>query len=95
MTNGEYKSVEHRVVVNLEKQRLSIAAFLNPNIKAMISPLPDLVKQNRPKYKSVSYEEYLARIYQIKKLDRKSLIDQMKLEQWLPMIRMWIDKVNM
>lgn len=81
MTNGEYKSIEHRVVVNLEKQRLSIAAFLNPDIKTMISPLPDLVKQNRPKYKSVSYEEYLARIYQIKKLDRKSLIDQMKLEQ--------------
>ncbi|GMN30736.1 hypothetical protein TIFTF001_002943 [Ficus carica] len=81
MTNGEYKSTEHRVVVNLEKQRLSIAAFLNPDIQTMISPLPDLVKQNRPKYKSVSYEEYLARIYQIKKLDRKSLIDQMKLEQ--------------
>lgn len=83
MTNGEYKSIEHRVVVNLENQRLSIGAFLSPDIKTMIGPLPDLVKQNGPKYKNVSYEEYLEGIFKIKKLDSKSLIDQMKLEQWL------------
>ncbi|GMN30740.1 hypothetical protein TIFTF001_002944 [Ficus carica] len=81
MTNGEYKSIEHRVVVNLENQRLSIGAFLSPDIKTMIGPLPDLVKQNGPKYKNVSYEEYLEGIYKIEKLDSKSLIDQMKLEQ--------------
>lgn len=81
MTNGEYKSIEHRVVVNLENQRLSIGAFLSPDIKTMIGPLPDLVKQNGPKYKNVSYEEYLEGIFKIKKLDSKSLIDQTKLEQ--------------
>ena len=81
MTNGEYKSMEHRVVVNFEKQRLSIGAFLSPDTKTMIAPLPGLVKQSRPRYKSVSFEEYLERVAQIKRLDSKGLIDQMKLEQ--------------
>ncbi|XP_039040719.1 S-norcoclaurine synthase 1-like [Hibiscus syriacus] len=30
MSNGEYKSIEHRVVVNEEKERLSIASFHYP-----------------------------------------------------------------
>ena len=46
MSNGEYKSIEHRAVVNPEKERLSIAAFHSPNYRTMIGPLPDLLKEN-------------------------------------------------
>ncbi|CAN1173753.1 S-norcoclaurine synthase 1 [Linum perenne] len=32
MSNGEYKSIEHRAMVNPDKERLSIAAFHGPNL---------------------------------------------------------------
>ncbi|GMN30746.1 hypothetical protein TIFTF001_002940 [Ficus carica] len=85
--NGKWvpvKPVPGGFIVNigdLIEQRLSIGAFLSPDTKTMIAPLPGLVKQSRPKYKSVSFEEYLERVAQIKRLDSKGLIDQMKLEQ--------------
>ena len=79
MSNGKYKSIEHRAVVNPEKQRLSIAAFHGPHIRAMIGPLQDLVKESKPNYKTISTEDYL-RLFFSSKLDGKSLVDHMKLE---------------
>ncbi|MFS7946121.1 putative (S)-norcoclaurine synthase [Helianthus anomalus] len=32
MGNGEYSSIEHRAIVNFEKERLSIAAFHSPGL---------------------------------------------------------------
>ena len=76
--NGEYKSMEHRAVVNSEKERLSIAAFHGPNHMTMIGPLPDLLKENSAKYKTTSYEEFL-RFFVTRKLDGKSVLGSMKL----------------
>ena len=61
MSNGKYRSIEHRAVVNSEKQRLS-----------------DLLKDDIPKYKTISHGDYL-RLVVSTKLDGKSLMDQMKL----------------
>ncbi|KAL8196216.1 hypothetical protein R6Q57_025216 [Mikania cordata] len=36
LSNGEYSSIEHRAVVNFEKERLSIAAFHTPSLGAII-----------------------------------------------------------
>ena len=47
ISNGEYKSVEHRVVVNPERHRLSIAVFHGPPMKTMIGPLAALVENNK------------------------------------------------
>jgi isopenicillin N synthase-like dioxygenase len=82
MSNGEYKSIEHRAVVNPEKERLSIAAFHSPNIRAMIGPLPDIVKENAANYKTISNEEYI-KLVVTSKLDGKSLLDHMRLTQQL------------
>lgn len=82
MSNGEYKSIEHRAVVNPEKERLSIAAFHSPNIRAMIGPLPDLVKENAANFKTISNEEYI-KLVVTSKLDGKSLLDHMRLNQQL------------
>ncbi|KAG2555420.1 hypothetical protein PVAP13_9KG246200 [Panicum virgatum] len=38
-TNGRYRSIEHRAVINAESARLSVAAFHSPNIHATIGPL--------------------------------------------------------
>nr|A2A1A0.1 RecName: Full=S-norcoclaurine synthase 1; Short=CjNCS1 [Coptis japonica]ADK56103.1 2OG/Fe(II)-dependent dioxygenase-like protein [synthetic construct]BAF45337.1 norcoclaurine synthase [Coptis japonica var. dissecta] len=78
MSNGIYKSIEHRAVINTDKERLSIAAFHDPEYGTKIGPLPDLVKENGVKYKTIDYEDYLIRSSNIK-LDGKSLLDQMKL----------------
>ncbi|XP_054811306.1 protein SRG1-like [Prosopis cineraria] len=40
ITNGTYRSVEHRATVNSEKERLSNATFYNPRYDAEIGPSP-------------------------------------------------------
>ncbi|GMQ04427.1 hypothetical protein CsSME_00049850 [Camellia sinensis var. sinensis] len=60
LSNGEYSSIEHRAAVNTEKERLSIAGFHSPNLKAMVGPFPDLVnEENAAKYKTISHEDYV------------------------------------
>ncbi|KAF4404309.1 hypothetical protein G4B88_014765 [Cannabis sativa] len=77
MSNGEYKSMEHRVVVNPMKQRLSIAAFHGPHAKDIIGPLQDLVTKSKAKYKTIITEDYLKLVFR-KKLDGKSQLDFLK-----------------
>ncbi|KAB2053931.1 hypothetical protein ES319_A12G220300v1 [Gossypium barbadense] len=76
MSNGEYRSIEHRVVVNQEKERLSMVAFQNPKVGTEIGPLADLVKTKKAQYKTMSLEEYL-----ILRLSGKGpgMLNQMKL----------------
>ncbi|KAK9095490.1 hypothetical protein Scep_026959 [Stephania cephalantha] len=58
-TNGKYKSIEHRVVVNHHKERLSVAAFHAPNNEdVIIGPRPDLVKEGAKYYKSTDLNTY-------------------------------------
>ncbi|KAL3499847.1 hypothetical protein ACH5RR_038940 [Cinchona calisaya] len=59
MSNGEYSSIEHRVVVDFQKERLSIAAFHSSNFTSKIGPLPDLVKENGANYKTTETEDFL------------------------------------
>ncbi|XP_034708370.1 S-norcoclaurine synthase 1-like [Vitis riparia] len=79
MSNGEYKSIEHRVVVDPEKERLSIATFSSPGAGAIIGPLPELTKEKGAIYKSVSREEYIKFVLSRKPVG-KSAINLMKLE---------------
>ncbi|GLJ27422.1 hypothetical protein SUGI_0538430 [Cryptomeria japonica] len=48
MTNGRYKSIEHRAVTNKEKARLSIAVFCAPGFTEEISPAPELIDEDHP-----------------------------------------------
>ncbi|KAJ0111917.1 hypothetical protein Patl1_01180 [Pistacia atlantica] len=78
MSNGVYKSIEHRAVVNKEKERLSIAAFHGPSMKTIIGPLPELVK-DKAVYKSIANEEFI-RLMVASKLDGKNLLGHLKLQ---------------
>ncbi|KAK1381962.1 Senescence-related protein 1 [Heracleum sosnowskyi] len=40
VTNGIYRSIEHRGVVNSVKERMSIATFLNPKLDGEFGPAP-------------------------------------------------------
>ncbi|MBA0612740.1 hypothetical protein Godav_013314 [Gossypium davidsonii] len=45
LSNGRYKSAWHRVLSTIDGNRLSIASFYNPSLKATIAPAPQLVKE--------------------------------------------------
>lgn len=76
VTNGEYRSIEHRAVVNANKERLSIAAFVSPNVDGNIGPATSLITPEKPpRFRSVPLSDYLKNRLS-KKLDVKSNIEQ-------------------
>ncbi|KAL8218098.1 hypothetical protein R6Q57_021471 [Mikania cordata] len=59
LTNGIYKSVEHRVVVNPDKERVSFAYFFNPKNEALIKPATELVTFAKPAlYEPMTFHKY-------------------------------------
>ncbi|KAL1359894.1 hypothetical protein HN51_005233 [Arachis hypogaea] len=59
MSNAIYKSVEHRVIVNSNKDRVSLAFFYNPKSDLLIEPAKELVTKERPAlYQPMTYDEY-------------------------------------
>ncbi|KAF5472396.1 hypothetical protein F2P56_009118 [Juglans regia] len=60
LSNGAYTSAEHRVAVNLERERISIAVFFNPKSKAEIEPLKSLLNNTKspPLFRRVSIEDF-------------------------------------
>ncbi|XP_030441431.1 protein DOWNY MILDEW RESISTANCE 6-like [Syzygium oleosum] len=78
LSNGRYKSVCHRVVVNTDKPRMSIASFLCPSDDAMISsPLSLLEDGHGPIYRDFTYAEYYKKFWS-RNLDQ---------EQWLELFK--------
>ncbi|KAI8016361.1 Flavonol synthase/flavanone 3-hydroxylase [Camellia lanceoleosa] len=59
LSNGKYKSVLHRSLVNKERTRMSWAVFVVPPHEAVIGPLPELIDEKNPaKYSTKTYAEY-------------------------------------
>ncbi|CAK8538316.1 unnamed protein product [Lathyrus sativus] len=59
LSNATYKSVEHRVVVNSHKERVSLAFFYNPKSDIPIEPAKELVKPETPAlYPAMTFDEY-------------------------------------
>nr|ABK58140.1 1-amino-cyclopropane-1-carboxylic acid oxidase [Manihot esculenta] len=63
ITNGKYKSVEHRVVAQTDGTRMSLASFYNPGSDAVIYPAPALVEKEAEEKKQVYpkfvFEDYM------------------------------------
>lgn len=83
-SNGRYKSIEHRAVTNVEKPRISAAAFVIPGNDVKLNPLETMVDeklQPRVFKDGVDYVEYL-RFTLAKKMEGKlANIDYLKLKQ--------------
>ncbi|TVU31728.1 hypothetical protein EJB05_23426, partial [Eragrostis curvula] len=58
LTNGKYKSIEHRAIVNPDKERITIAAFHSADIFCTIGPLQDLLKAGQARYKAIDGVEF-------------------------------------
>lgn len=63
ITNGRYKSIEHRVIAQQDGTRMSIASFYNPGSDAVIFPAPELIEkaeeENKLKYPKFVFEDYM------------------------------------
>ncbi|POO03042.1 Oxoglutarate/iron-dependent dioxygenase [Trema orientale] len=58
-SNDKYESVEHRVMVNSEKERFSIPFFLTPAHYTMVKPLEELTDdQNPAKYRACNWGKF-------------------------------------
>ncbi|KAA8516616.1 hypothetical protein F0562_016878 [Nyssa sinensis] len=59
-SNGRYKSVLHRVVVNSTKSRISVASLHSLPLKTMICPSPKLINEANPRrYKDTDFATFL------------------------------------
>ncbi|CAM6126579.1 unnamed protein product [Calypogeia fissa] len=64
LSNGKYKSVEHRAVVNAQRDRLSVATFLDPAKDQLITPASALIDSKHPVlYKDVVFRDFVASWY--------------------------------
>lgn len=64
ITNGRYKSVEHRVIAQKDGNRMSLASFYNPGSDAVICPAPALLEKEegenrRQMYPKFVFEDYM------------------------------------
>jgi isopenicillin N synthase-like dioxygenase len=62
LSNGVYRSVEHRVIPDAERPRTTVVIFQEAAVGGMVAPLPGLVAQGGggvARYKSIEVEEYI------------------------------------
>ncbi|KAI9200242.1 hypothetical protein LWI28_004819 [Acer negundo] len=80
LSNGKYKSVLHRAVVNGGATRVSIATAHGPPLQKVVVPAPELVhSENRPPaYRGIKYKEYME-LQQSRPLDGKSCLTHVRI----------------
>lgn len=80
VTNGVYRSIEHRAVVNTRKERLSIATFYLPKFDGDFGPASSLITSERPAiFKRISVADYIKTLF-TRELKGKSFLDVMTIK---------------
>ncbi|KAI3927036.1 hypothetical protein MKW92_052141 [Papaver armeniacum] len=79
MTNGIYRSIEHRATINSTKKSLSIATFHEPKLELEVGPIPSLITPETPAlFGRFAYEELWEKCM-LRKLDGKSFLDHIRI----------------
>ncbi|KAL3742211.1 hypothetical protein ACJRO7_017659 [Eucalyptus globulus] len=82
ITNGKYKSVEHRVIAQADGNRMSIASFYNPGSDAVICPAPALLKEEAGEegqaYPKFVFEDYMKLYARLKFQAKEPRFEAMK-----------------
>ncbi|GAB4854821.1 hypothetical protein Ancab_039736 [Ancistrocladus abbreviatus] len=60
LSNGHYSSIEHKVVPNSTKNRVSVATFILPALHQVVAPLPELLEATgeKPLYRELLFSDY-------------------------------------
>ncbi|KAJ0974460.1 hypothetical protein J5N97_016425 [Dioscorea zingiberensis] len=78
LSNGRYKSVWHRAIVNSGKERVSVASFLCPCSTTIIGPPKKLTEDGSPAiYRNYTYDEYYKRFWS-RNLDQEHCLELFK-----------------
>lgn len=81
VTNGIYRSIEHRATVNSTKERLSVAMFFSPRLDGEIGPAPSLVTSERPAlFKRIGVADFLNEFFK-RELNGRSYLDVMRIQE--------------
>uniref|UniRef100_A0A0D9V9Z0 Fe2OG dioxygenase domain-containing protein n=1 Tax=Leersia perrieri TaxID=77586 RepID=A0A0D9V9Z0_9ORYZ len=80
LTNGRYKSVEHRAVASGERERMSVVTFYAPAYDVELGPLPEFVDgEGEPcRYRRYNHGEY-SRHYVTSRLEGKKTLEFAKI----------------
>lgn len=79
VTNGIYKSTEHRAIVNEDKDRISIATFLSPKLDGDLGPAPSLLTPQCPaEFRRIGVADYF-KGYFSQELVGKSYVDSIRI----------------
>ncbi|XP_057836576.2 LOW QUALITY PROTEIN: protein DMR6-LIKE OXYGENASE 1 [Cryptomeria japonica] len=80
VSNGRFKSAEHRAVTNKTTARISIPTFYGPSFDSFIAPAASMVDEEHPAlYRGYKNEEYM-RIFWSQGLEGKGILDRFKIE---------------
>lgn len=78
LSNGLYKSVWHRAVVNSDKPRISVASFLCPANDALLRVPQPLIEDGSPAiYRDFTYAEYYSKFWS-RNLDQEHCLELFK-----------------
>lgn len=81
LTNGIYRSIEHRATVNSVKERISMATFQNPFMGGYIGPTPSLVTPESPAlFKTIAAADYM-KAHLSSKIHGKSFLDNFRIHK--------------
>ncbi|MBA0706140.1 hypothetical protein Golax_018268 [Gossypium laxum] len=79
-SNGIYRSIEHRAVVNSTKERLSIATFYSSKLDSELGPALSLIGPSNPAiFRRVPLEKYFKEFF-ARRLNGKSYLDFMRIK---------------
>ncbi|XP_022764520.1 protein SRG1-like [Durio zibethinus] len=81
LSNGKYKSIEHRACTNEKKPRMSVATFVFPDDEVEIGPLESMMNGSYlPRlYRNIKYVDYIRQKFR-RKMEGKAHTDFVKLE---------------
>ena len=77
LSNGKYKSILHRAVVNNKTTRISLAVSNGPSLDTVVEPAPELSQPST--YVGMTFKEYLE-LQQGNKLDGKTCLDRVRIK---------------
>ncbi|GMJ07546.1 SENESCENCE-RELATED GENE 1, senescence-related gene 1 [Hibiscus trionum] len=80
VSNGIYKSIEHRATVNSVKERVSVATFYSPKLDGEMGPAPSLITpQTPPLFRRIGVADYF-KGYFSRELRGKSYLDVLRVQ---------------